>query len=780
MGCTKIIYDLLPEKLFMGYGEEQLSRTLTFDISQMQAELPGGVPMIAYMRPRDELGYLASGVTLEGSMLTWELSAHVMQYKGIGGAQIVLVDESGEETHILKSHVMQMLIGSSIPLTGGEPPEPWETWLEQILAAAARAESAAADAEAQADRAETAEAGAQQALIDAGSPVLYGRAQTLTDVQQQTARGNIAAASAADVSDLKSDTNIALTAAEKTAFVASKYGTSDLNILAMDSHAYTPDRTSNWQEGGYLVFSHLAITEGMGFHVGRFSGDCFGNQPCNISFYDGTGTKLSDKIVARSSLNEIGGFDAKYTAPEGTSYVDVRFSIISNASSHQLPTVGERYHMIWCYVYTGTGKLQISYDMLTDQAKQFSLILGGTATQAKLPNYDTVNRTLTVYKRTRLLSHAGTEISMLSEDLVLPATETSQNNVFVYNTNTNTYALMRAGANLSGSPYIVLGEININNGLGNIQCGYTIDGYPVGSEKLLSDMENLNLPTQWNDVVQTIQTAQGIKFCFAIQTDTHISSENSVSSANNLKALTQFVGFDFVAILGDVIRGYANETIDSPSAMRTAMTEIMHRYVTGISCPLMIAMGNHDTNKMWADAFGGEPFSLAEVWGREFKPAFNTNPKAVTKTGFMYYYTDFDDVRVIVLNTQDGGNGAFGIGQTQIDWLTNTALNTDKAVLVLSHVPLVDGWSISSNYVSSYANAVSAIKAFQTNGGTVIGCMSGHTHTQESKTVDGILYVTFTNGADKCEVAMVDLDAKTINTIPVGFTGAGNRSFTFA
>lgn len=207
MGCTKIIYDLLPEKLFMGYGEEQLSRTLTFDISQMQAELPGGVPMIAYMRPRDELGYLASGVTLEGSTLTWELSAHVMQYKGIGGAQIVLVDESGEETHILKSHVMQMLIGSSIPLTGGEPPEPWETWLEQILAAAARAESAAADAEAQADRAETAEAGAQQALIDAGSPVLYGREQTLTDAQQQTARGNIAAASAAEVSDLQSALN---------------------------------------------------------------------------------------------------------------------------------------------------------------------------------------------------------------------------------------------------------------------------------------------------------------------------------------------------------------------------------------------------------------------------------------------------------------------------------------------------------------------------------------------------------------------------------------------
>lgn len=592
--------------------------------------------------------------------------------------------------------------------------------------------------------------------------------------------GEVTQAEFDDLADEVDDLNISLTAAEKTAFVASKYGTSDLNILAMDSHAYTAISTGNWQHGGDLVFEHLPITAGMEFHVGRYSGDCFGNQPCSVRFYDNTDTRISSKTVARTSLNEVGGFDAKYTAPDGTVYTNVSFVIVSNASSHQLPTVGERYHMTWCYVYTGTGKLQVSYDMLTNQTKRFSLVLAGTATQAKLPNYDTVNKTLTVYNRTRLLSHDGTQISMLSEDLVLPSNASSQNNVFVYNTNTNTYALMRAGANLSGSPYIVLGEINRNNGLGHIQCGHTIDGYPAGSEKLLSDIGSLKPPTEWREKIQTIQTAQGTKFSFAIQTDTHYYNGSSDSAGNNLKLLTNYVGFDFVANLGDVIRGYADETIDSPENMRAAMTEIMHRYVTGISCPLLIAMGNHDTNKMWADAFSGNPFDLSEVWAREFRPAFNTNLKAVTRTGLMYYYTDFDDVRVIVLNTQDGGNGAFGIGQTQVSWLTNTALNTDKAVLVLSHVPLIDGWSISSNYDSSYANAVSAIKAFQTNGGTVIGCMSGHTHTQETQTVNGILYVTFTNGGDLCEVVQVDLANKTIDTIPVGFTGAGNRSFTYA
>lgn len=312
MGCTKIIYDLLPEKLFMGYGEEQLSRTLTFDISQMQEELPSGVPMIAYMRPRDELGYLASGVTLDGSTLTWELSAHVMQYKGIGGAQIVLVDESGEETHILKSHVMQMLIGSSIPLTGGEPPEPWETWLEQILAAAARAESAAEDAEDQADRAETAEAGAQQALIDAGSPVLYGRAQTLTDTEKQTARGNIAAASEADVSDLKSALNISF-----------KDNVSS-NLLILDEI-----------ETGYVTNSGTISDSSSYFHSGYIPV----NKNDVISFYDFGG----DYRTGRNSINAryIAAYDSSktidassgsgssvssYTVPDGVAYIICTFS----------------------------------------------------------------------------------------------------------------------------------------------------------------------------------------------------------------------------------------------------------------------------------------------------------------------------------------------------------------------------------------------------------------------------------------------------------------------
>ena len=313
-----------------------------------------------------------------------------------------------------------------------------------------------------------------------------------------------------------------------------------------------------------------------------------------------------------------------------------------------------------------------------------------------------------------------------------------------------------------------------------IQLGYVTGSMLETTNENVYALKKLvpTLQADWASKVQDIQQAQGTKFTFAIQTDTHYYDGYGDAAANNLKLLSNYVGFDFIANLGDVIRGYADETIDSDTNMRLAMTEIMHRYVTGISCPLLIAMGNHDMNPMWADAFSGQKFTNAEIWGRMFRPSFNTAPKAVTATGKMYYYIDYDDIRVIVLNTQDGNDQGFGISAEQLSWFTDIALNTTKWVLVLSHVPLVNGWSVGSNYVSDYANIVTALQDFKANSGKVIGCMSGHTHTQEDKTVDGMLYVTFRNGGNYSEVVQVDLVNKAINTITCGFNG--NRSFTFA
>lgn len=400
----------------------------------------------------------------------------------------------------------------------------------------------------------------------------------------------------------------------------------------------------------------------------------------------------------------------------------------------------------------------------------------GLRAGAKYPNVDTTNKTITLYAGTVIYGLDGTEYYRVSEDTVISLFTSVQISRVVFDFNTNTFSCANPITNRSLARYLTIGLIRNDDGAGWLEIPYTINGY---NPYLQPENPMWELPATWSAKVQEIQEAQCDKFTFAIQTDTHYEYNEDAYYGNNLKCLTNNIGFDFVANLGDVIEGYANEVTDSPENMRKAMTQIMHRYVTGISCPFMIAMGNHDTNKMWADAFEGTPFTFQEVWGRMFKPSFNTNINAVKETGLMYYYTDFENVRVIVLNTQDNVNGGFGVGNEQVEWFETEALNTNKPVLVMSHVPLINGWSVSSNYNSSYANIVTALQSFKSGGGTVIACISGHTHTQESQTVDNIVYITFRNSASLCEVVMVDLVNKTINTIPVGFTGLGNRHFTF-
>ena len=590
----------------------------------------------------------------------------------------------------------------------------------------------------------------------------------------------------ADIAHLDDDVSELKNALKSTDAKYNNFVTAD--VLREDKYfEYTAINTSNWQ--GNLPATRVSVQEGDILTVSIADWHGHGTNVIGFNIYGNSDELLKNWSIDPSMLDANGNYSGKFTMPENAAYVIFRPYVISGGTER--PVIGTTYYYRNALLIKGVALLdsavQVGASNLDDSAVTLTKLQSnlrpysiGLRYGTKYPNVDTAAQTITFYSGTCIFDTKGNEIFRSTEHIVANFPTVAQQVRIVFDMDAMTFLALSPNTNIDRTRYIALGLITRAGsdaypiGRGWIGIPHTIDGY---DPYIKQPNPMWDLPDAWASKVQDIQSAQGKKFCFAIQTDTHYALDSDAYYGNNLKALTNHVGFDFVANLGDIIRGYADEVTDSPENTRAAMTQIMCRYVTGISCPLLVAMGNHDTNKMWADAFGGEPFALDEVWGREFRPAFNTNPKAVTETGLMYYYTDFDDVRVIVLNTQDGGNGAFGTGQTQIAWLTNTALNTDKAVLVLSHVPLVDGWSVSSNYVSSYANAVSAIKAFQTNGGTVIGCMSGHTHTQESKTVDGILYVTFRNQANLAEAVMVDLNAKTINTITVGFTR--NRSFTF-
>ena len=387
-------------------------------------------------------------------------------------------------------------------------------------------------------------------------------------------------------------------------FVANIPVESNIVVLAEGDHKYKATSTNNWQSGSFLIFDNLDITEGTAFHVGRKSGDNFGNQPCIITYYDASNEVISTTTINKTALDEAGGFDRELVAPSGTHHVKVQFSIISNASADVLPTIGVTYTMKGCYVYVGNATIDyhkvsnvsVGYNDFAETMKPYIMYVYGT-NGGKLPNFDTATKTLTIYKDTRIINFEGVILYTVTEDTVIPVSEAAQNNILVFDLSERRFKLIRFGVNLTNYMHIVFGAINRYSGKGYIQCGYTIDGYPVGSDNLIKET---TLQSPWNNRIEEIKTAQGSKFTFAIQTDTHYCSNASkrvinstIEGIRNFKMLSHYIGFDFMANLGDIIQGYAGDTGEE---MRADLTTVMREYTTGISCPFLVALGNHDPN----------------------------------------------------------------------------------------------------------------------------------------------------------------------------------------
>ena len=315
------------------------------------------------------------------------------------------------------------------------------------------------------------------------------------------------------------------------------------------------------------------------------------------------------------------------------------------------------------------------------------------------------------------------------------------------------------------------------------------------------------LPASWISQLMEIQKAQGKCFTFAVQTDTHFattkktSASGTVYNAHNedvitpLKNLTKRMGFDFIANLGDLTRGYE---FDTTAEMQADMTEAVRRYVDGVNAPVLLAIGNHEDNVLYTTntTVGSGNSSLDEVllgdelYAKIVKPVIHTLPNTTQNGKSPYYYVDFDTIRAILLCTRDLpfqeiSNGDIGIenhmiSEEQVEWFRTKALATDKAVIVMCHVPLV-GAKLGSTEVTNGSRIVAALVDFKTAGGTVICCSYGHTHVQ-NRYVDenGINHLVYKNGGKLAEIVLVDEAERTVTTYMVGEYGnAEGRSFTY-
>lgn len=324
---------------------------------------------------------------------------------------------------------------------------------------------------------------------------------------------------------------------------------------------------------------------------------------------------------------------------------------------------------------------------------------------------------------------------------------------------------------------------------------------------------------QWTYDLQALQSMQGNCFTIGIQTDTHFLPGGTVYTkvhgadyATPLKNMTKRLYFDFIANFGDITRGWNGDT---KANTELYLAEMMRRYTSYVESPVLVAIGNHDNanndalhnNKGMAGVISKADLYTATI-GKVKETTSITEPGG----NAMYYYKDFDECRVIVLDTNDYPYLAVSdydvhgnhhtISTTQVSWFENTALNTEKPVLVISHAPLVTDVSPSSLIVPTEdkqysdnpmipyrANEIcAALSAFAQGGGDVIACFSGHIHRQRAATVDGIRHITFINGGKFAEIVFISMDNRTITTKvigadktagPAGDIAVVDRSFTF-
>lgn len=293
----------------------------------------------------------------------------------------------------------------------------------------------------------------------------------------------------------------------------------------------------------------------------------------------------------------------------------------------------------------------------------------------------------------------------------------------------------------------------------------------------------------WKARVNQIQAEQGTKFTFCVQTDNHGYVSDTNVKITPMKNLTKYIGFDFICNLGDVTHGYSADTKES---MQISLTEAIKRYTDGVCCPFLYALGNHEDDVLYT-VDGTHNSDLDEVilgdelYGRTIAKVKNTCEIHQPYRGF-YYYVDFDSVRVIVLNTRDIAWEEIGasdidishhvISQEQIDWLRDVAFDTDKKVIILSHVPLLD--SLNAGIDNPVQNASAVREVIEANADNMIACFSGHTHRQASDTSNGITYIVFANGGQFAEVVMVDMQSRTIETKMIGYYGSRvDRSFEY-
>ena len=128
---VKIIVPKFPNGIAIGEERENLAVPVVVDYTAWIEQHGAGALQILLQRPQDADPYPVT-VTNDNGEAVWTPNETDMNFKGRG--EIQLVYTAGEV--IERSPVIMVISGRSL-VAAGDPPEPYETWLERLMVLAA-------------------------------------------------------------------------------------------------------------------------------------------------------------------------------------------------------------------------------------------------------------------------------------------------------------------------------------------------------------------------------------------------------------------------------------------------------------------------------------------------------------------------------------------------------------------------------------------------------------------------------------------------------------------
>ena len=127
----------------LGRLGENEARIVKFDVSDVLSEHPNAVFAILNELPDATSAYpvAVANFTVSGKDLFWTLTNADVSKEGLGRCELFVYDDNV----ICKSYIYNTIVETALD-GSGEPPEPWESWVEEVLEAANLLENANATA----------------------------------------------------------------------------------------------------------------------------------------------------------------------------------------------------------------------------------------------------------------------------------------------------------------------------------------------------------------------------------------------------------------------------------------------------------------------------------------------------------------------------------------------------------------------------------------------------------------------------------------------------------